>query len=458
MSPPASDSASGPADTAPTTASGLPSMPAPPPPQTESNGNSHGDGSAAPPPPPAAADGISADEIALYDRQIRLWGMKAQGKIRNANILLITMKALANEIAKNLVLAGIGSLTIVDHEFVTEADLGAQFFLSASDGHLGMNRAAAASAAVKRLNPRVRIHVDTDDIRLKGTGFFSQFDIVIATDLDPNTLNLVNTATRLHHRAFYAAASHGVYGFIFADLIEHDYVIERQTSNLATALGPETKTRSIVNIQPKPDTPEKIELVTKRELYSTWMLASDGASLAPDILRSPRRRKVVTPVLSCLRALWEFSLLYGAPPNANNHNALALFTRMCGDKHKALGLPSETLRSEVLRSFLQNICAEVAPVAAVLGGQLAQDVINVLGHTQQPIQNFVIFDGGAMEATVYALHPEGPLGNALLELAPPVAVDGTGVVNGGGAAAVMAGQHEQRPAAVASVQEALVLG
>ena len=51
-------------------------------------------------------------------------------RIRSANILLITVKALANEVAKNLVLAGIGSLTILDHENVTEEDLGAQFFIA----------------------------------------------------------------------------------------------------------------------------------------------------------------------------------------------------------------------------------------------------------------------------------------------------------------------------------------
>lgn len=47
------------------------------------------------------------------------------------------MKALANEVAKNLVLAGIGSLTIIDHEVVTEEDLGAQFFVSQE--HIGQN-------------------------------------------------------------------------------------------------------------------------------------------------------------------------------------------------------------------------------------------------------------------------------------------------------------------------------
>lgn len=60
-----------------------------------------------------------------------------QRRLRSANILLIGMKALANEIAKNLVLAGIGSLTIIDDQLVTEDDLGSQFFIS--ELHVGLN-------------------------------------------------------------------------------------------------------------------------------------------------------------------------------------------------------------------------------------------------------------------------------------------------------------------------------
>jgi ubiquitin-like 1-activating enzyme E1 A len=76
---------------------------------------------------------ITADEIALYDRQIRLWGVQAQENIRAANILLVGIKGLGNEIAKNLVLAGIHSLTVADEEPVLEADLGAQFFITEDD-------------------------------------------------------------------------------------------------------------------------------------------------------------------------------------------------------------------------------------------------------------------------------------------------------------------------------------
>ncbi|OIW33897.1 hypothetical protein CONLIGDRAFT_711730 [Coniochaeta ligniaria NRRL 30616] len=365
--------------------------------------------------PSQPSNGISNDEIALYDRQIRLWGMKAQEKIRKANILLITMKGLGNEIAKNLVLAGIGAITIADHEVVTEGDLGAQFLLT--DEHIGMNRALAASDALRHLNPRVAVTVDMGDIRSKGPSYFQPFSVVIATDLDSSTLNVINTATRLNNRPFYAAGSHGMYGFIFADLIEHDYVIERAKSNVNTALKAESRTRSVIAVNTKKDN-DKIEQVTKRELYSTWLLASDVAPLPTEITSSPRRRRAVSPALSCLRALWEFTQLHGRAPSQGSHDDLAQFTLMASQKHTALLLPSETLRSEFLRSFLQNIGSEVAPVTALLGGQLAQDVINVLGQNQQPIQNMVVFDGETIEASMYALHCEGELGARLLSAAP----------------------------------------
>jgi ubiquitin-like 1-activating enzyme E1 A len=278
-----------------------------------------------------------------------------------------------------------------------------------------MNRAEAAAPKIRKLNPRVNVNIDPSDIRSKGPDYFGAFDIVIATDLEPESLNLINTATRINHRPFYAAGVHGFYGFIFSDLIQHDYVVEREKSNRATAIGPETRTRSVIDVKDKKENSKNFEMVTKRELYSTWFLASDAANLPNEFLKSRRRLKAVTPILSCLRALWEFIQLQdGRLPTTTED--LKLFTVIATQKHKALGLPENTLRSEVLRKFLQNLGAEIAPVTAVLGGQLAQDVINVLGARQQPIQNMVVFDGDLMEAPMYALHPEGGLGVELLPL------------------------------------------
>ncbi|KAI1000359.1 hypothetical protein K3495_g7835 [Podosphaera aphanis] len=347
--------------------------------------------------------GISTDEIALYDRQIRLWGVQAQEKIRNAKILLINMKALANEIAKNLVLTGIYSLTIIDHETVTEDDLGAQFFISEAD--FDKNRAEAAALQIRRLNPRVHVIVDQSKIQDKPTEYFGAFDIIIATDLQPTSLEIINTATRQNHKPFYATGVNGFYGYIFSDLIQHEYILEREKSNRRTAVGHETRTRSVVDVKEKNVDGKILELVTKRENYSPWNEASDKASLPTDILQRRNRLKAVTPILSCLRALWDFSRLHdGKFPSTNDD--LKLFTTFATQRHKALGLPDETLRSEVVRKFLQNLGCEIAPVTAVLGGQLAQDVINVLGARQPPIQNMVIFDGDTMEAPMYTLHTD----------------------------------------------------
>jgi ubiquitin-like 1-activating enzyme E1 A len=53
--------------------------------------------------------------------------------MRNASILIAGMRALSNEVCKNIILAGVGSIIILEHEAVTEEDLGAQFLLRQED-------------------------------------------------------------------------------------------------------------------------------------------------------------------------------------------------------------------------------------------------------------------------------------------------------------------------------------
>lgn len=56
--------------------------------------------------------------------------------MRNATILVIRLRGIATEVIKNVVLAGIGKLIIVDDENVSEEDLGAGFFYR--DGDVGL--------------------------------------------------------------------------------------------------------------------------------------------------------------------------------------------------------------------------------------------------------------------------------------------------------------------------------
>ena len=80
-----------------------------------------------------------------------------------------------------------------------------------------------------------------------------------------------------------------------------------------------------------------------------------------------------------------------------------------------------------------NVGTEMAPVAAFVGGLIAQDVINLLGHREQPLQNLMLFDGDTCAAPVYAMHPVfAPDINAKVSAAEAAAVVGTGTGTGAG--------------------------
>nr|POE78461.1 dna damage tolerance protein rhc31 [Quercus suber] len=344
-----------------------------------------------------AAPGLSADEIALYDRQIRLWGAQAQERIRSANILLVSLRALGTEIAKNLTLAGISSLTIVDDDVVTEEDLGAQYFLREED------------IGKPELNPRVVVKTDctVPELISKDPSYFESYDCVVACDHDFLTLSAVNTAVRFANRPFYAAGIHGFYGFIFADLVTHEFVVEREKSNVPTVIGAESPTRSVLSVTNKKDNEGKnIEIVKKLETYCPLILANTSP-LPAEILSRRRQMKGVPALLPCLRAVFDFQRVHARLPGHTSQDLVA-FTTLATERSRELQLPPETLRAGFLRSFIQNIGAELVPTAAFVGGRLSEDVINVLGKRQQPIQNFALFDGDSLDGRIYSLYSPPP--------------------------------------------------
>lgn len=72
-------------------------------------------------------------------------------RMRQAKILVCGISGLSNEICKNLVLAGVGALTIMDNGTVTEEDLGAQFFLRQEDVGKNVCQRRNSFAKVKEL-------------------------------------------------------------------------------------------------------------------------------------------------------------------------------------------------------------------------------------------------------------------------------------------------------------------
>ena len=89
----------------------------------------------------ASSPELTDKEAEVYDRQIRLWGVDAQKRMRASRVLVAGLGALGAEVTKNVVLAGVG-VTVQDERLVTEADTGVQFFVDAS--HVGQNVSSGA--------------------------------------------------------------------------------------------------------------------------------------------------------------------------------------------------------------------------------------------------------------------------------------------------------------------------
>lgn len=75
---------------------------------------------------------LSAAEAAVYDRQMRLWGVEAQKRLQNSQVFISGLSALGSELVKNLVLSGM-NVMVHDPQQVTRSAVDTQFFFFEAD-------------------------------------------------------------------------------------------------------------------------------------------------------------------------------------------------------------------------------------------------------------------------------------------------------------------------------------
>ena len=88
-----------------------------------------------------------------YDRQTRLWG-EGQILICAAKLLCLNSDSCTCEILKNLILSGVGEVTIVDDAKITQEDLKNNFFVDADD--VNKSRGEIVLKNLLELNPDVK--------------------------------------------------------------------------------------------------------------------------------------------------------------------------------------------------------------------------------------------------------------------------------------------------------------
>lgn len=101
--------------------------------------------------------GTTDIDESLYSRQLYVLGHEAMRRMGASNVLVVGLKGLGVEIAKNIALAGVKSLTVYDPAPVKIADLSAQFFLTPAD--VGKPRDEVTAPRIAELNAYTPVKV-----------------------------------------------------------------------------------------------------------------------------------------------------------------------------------------------------------------------------------------------------------------------------------------------------------
>ena len=165
----------------------------------------------------AVVEGV---DVARHSRTLLALGADCMRSLVQQRYLIVGLRGLGAEVAKNLALAGPRAIALCDPAPAALPDLGHNFFLRESDVALGLTRAAATLPRLQRLNAAVACS------ELPGAAVVgavlpaiaaARFTAVVAAGVPRADAEALNAACRGAGIPFICSAVYGVYGFCFSD-------------------------------------------------------------------------------------------------------------------------------------------------------------------------------------------------------------------------------------------------
>ena len=149
-----------------------------------------------------------------YDRQTRLWG-EGQILICAAKLLCLNSDCCSSEILKNLILSGVGEVTIVDDAKITSEDLKNNFFIDADD--VGKSRAEIVLKNLLELNPDVKgnfINKNAKEYLNDKGNDFKSFTLLIGTNLLPEENAKLYEIAKLNNLRLVIVKNNGLISYV----------------------------------------------------------------------------------------------------------------------------------------------------------------------------------------------------------------------------------------------------
>lgn len=325
--------------------------------------------------------------------------MATQLRLRSAKVLLINLGAVGTEIVKNLVLGGINTIDLLDESKIKEEDYAAQFFLPNDASVIGETKLPLVIDKIKDLNIRVNLSIDTNSLNTyleNDHDYFKKFDLIIATELKKDDIYSLNNITRSLNIPLYVTGLHGMFGYILTDLIQHTAITEKDIgSQVRQANTKINRVKTISHVKTK-----------LQESKETLTIVDDFVPMK-DIFNSKefpnqlnkRQLKRLSPAFPLIFSLFELNRPSDAEQIIDVKELRAKLLEIC----TSFNISETVINDEYLTLFCNQAFTEFAPVAAILGGALAQDVIQFLSKKDSPINNCLILDAVRSEMPIYLL-------------------------------------------------------
>jgi molybdopterin-synthase adenylyltransferase len=149
-----------------------------------------------------------------YSRQILFApiGTEGQARIRRARVAVVGCGAIGASVCTLLARAGVGTLCIIDRDYVEISNLQRQILFDEEDAHQSLPKAEAAAIKLSSINSDVKLEPHVKDLTPATVSLLSGADVVLDCTDNFETRYLMNDFAVKHGTPWIYAAAVGSYG------------------------------------------------------------------------------------------------------------------------------------------------------------------------------------------------------------------------------------------------------
>jgi len=151
---------------------------------------------------------LTTEEYNRYQKQLAIpeWDVAKQENLARAHVLIVGAGGLGVSVIPYLAAAGVGKLTLIDHDVVELSNLGRQVIYQSDQ--IGQFKVHLAKAFVEKLNPHVQVVAIADKFSIGNLALVESVDLVVDCTDNFDTRYLINDVCVRYGKAFVYAAIH----------------------------------------------------------------------------------------------------------------------------------------------------------------------------------------------------------------------------------------------------------